>query len=141
MADCVGKCRLLPPEYPVGQDVVIGKGTAQQIFAHVVAVYLELGVDAHDIADKIEIAERDPRFKRIYGNAAQDIRNTIAFIEKEMGVKWDWEAYFECAKRVNKITRNRLAWLEVNSTPYPQFVGAVFSLYNCTNYMGNCGRI
>ena len=72
--------------------------------------------------------------------AAQDIRNTIAFIEKEMGVKWDWEAYFECAKRVNKITRNRLAWLEVNSTPYPQFVGAVFSLYNCTNYMGNCGR-
>jgi hypothetical protein len=33
-----------------------------------------------------------------------------------------------------------MAWLEINSTPYPQFVGAPFSLYNDTNYMGNCGR-
>ena len=37
-------------------------------------------------------------------------------------------------------TRNRWEWLDVNCTPYPQFVGAVFSLYNNTNYMGNCGR-
>ena len=28
----------------------------------------------------------------------------------------------------------------MNSTPFPQFVGAPFSLYNDTNYMGNCGR-
>ena len=72
--------------------------------------------------------------------AAQDMKNAIAFVEEKMGVKWDWKAYFECAKRVNETTRNRWEWLEVNSTPHPQFVGAVFSLYNDTNYMGNCGR-
>ena len=72
--------------------------------------------------------------------AAQDIRNVIAFVEKHTGQKWDWTHYFECAKRVNDATRNRLAWLEMNSTHYPQFVGAPFSLYNDTNYMGNCGR-
>lgn len=72
--------------------------------------------------------------------AAQDIKKVIAFIEEKTGAKWDWTAYFECAKRVNDTTRNRLTWLEINSTPYPQFVGAPFSLYNDTNYMGNCGR-
>lgn len=72
--------------------------------------------------------------------AAQDIRNAIAFVEEHTGEKWDWDYYFECAKRVNDATRNRVAWLEMNSTPYPQFVGAPFSLYNDTNYMGNCGR-
>ena len=72
--------------------------------------------------------------------AANDVRAAIKFIEEKTGEKWDWNAYFECAKRVNDTTRNRVSWLEVNSTPYPQFVGAVFSLYNDTNYMGNCGR-
>ena len=72
--------------------------------------------------------------------AAQDIKNAIAFIEEHTGQKWDWKAYFECAKRVNDATRKRQAWLDINSTPYPQFVGAPFSLYNDTNYMGNCGR-
>ena len=28
----------------------------------------------------------------------------------------------------------------INSTPYPQFFGSVFSHYNDTNYMGNSGR-
>ena len=72
--------------------------------------------------------------------AAQDIKNAIAFVEEHTGQHWDWSHYFECAKRVNDTTRNRLAWLEMNSTPFPQFVGAPFSLYNDTNYMGNCGR-
>ena len=72
--------------------------------------------------------------------AAEDMKAAIAFIEEQTGAKWDWKAYFECAKRVNQTTRDRLEWLEVNSTNYPQFVGAVFSLYNDTNYMGNCGR-
>ena len=72
--------------------------------------------------------------------AANDIKKAIAFIEEQTGEKWDWTHYFECAKRVNQTTRNRVAWLEINSTPYPQFIGATFSLYNDTNYMGNCGR-
>ena len=72
--------------------------------------------------------------------AAEDIKKAIAFVEEKTGAKWDWPTYFEAAKRVNQTTRNRLEWLEINSTNYPQFVGAVFSLYNDTNYMGNCGR-
>jgi hypothetical protein len=72
--------------------------------------------------------------------AAEDIKKAIAFVEEHTGDKWDWDHYFECAQRVNDATRKRLAWLEINSTAYPQFVGAPFSLYNDTNYMGNCGR-
>ena len=72
--------------------------------------------------------------------AAEEVKRAIAFIEEKTGEKWDWKAYFAAAKRVNLTTRNRLEWLDVNSTPYPQFFGAVFSLYNDTNYMGNCGR-
>ena len=72
--------------------------------------------------------------------AAQDRRKAIAFVEEQTGEKWDWKNYFECAKRVNETTRKRLEWLEVNSSPYPQFVGAPFSLFNDTDYMGNGGR-
>jgi len=72
--------------------------------------------------------------------AAEDQRRAVAFIEEQTGEKWDWPHYFECAKRVNKTTRDRLTWMEINSSPYPQFVGAVFSLFNDTDYMGNCGR-
>ena len=72
--------------------------------------------------------------------AAEDIKKAIAFVEEHTGQKWDWDAYFTCAKRVNDATRRRLAQLEINSSDYPQFFGAVFSLYKDTNYMGNCGR-
>ena len=72
--------------------------------------------------------------------AAEDMKAAIKFVEEQTGAKWDWDNYFKCAKRVNNTTRLRWEWLEVNSTPYPQFFGAVFSLYNDTNYMGNCGR-
>lgn len=72
--------------------------------------------------------------------AAEDVKHAISFIEEHTGHKWDWDAYFACAKRINNTTRNRMEWLDINSTPYPQFVGAVFSLYNDTNFMGNGGR-
>ena len=72
--------------------------------------------------------------------AAEDMKACIKWVEEQMDVKWDWDAYFECIKRVNATTRMRWSWLEVNSTPYPQFYGAVFSLFNDTDYMGNCGR-
>ena len=72
--------------------------------------------------------------------AAEDMKAAIKFVEDQTGAKWDWKAYFECAKRVNQTTRDRWEWLQINSTDYPQFFGSVFSLYNDTNYMGNCGR-
>ena len=73
--------------------------------------------------------------------AAQEIRNAIAFIEQHTGAKWDWDYYFECAKRVNYATKCRLEWLEMNKTPYPQVFGSNLALYTETNYMAICGKI
>lgn len=95
----------------------------------------EYGIPTFQLAAPIRFKADD-----VQKYAAEDMKKAIAFIEEHTGAKWNWEAYFEAAKRVNIATRNRWEWLDVNSTPYPQFVGAVFSLYNDTNYMGNCGR-
>lgn len=95
----------------------------------------DYGIPTFQLAAPIRFKSED-----VQKYAAEDIKKAIAFIEDKTGAKWDWKHYFECAKRVNNTTRNRLEWLDINSTPYPQFVGAVFCLYNDTNYMGNCGR-
>lgn len=95
----------------------------------------DYGIPTYQMAAPIRFKSED-----VQEYAANEVKKTIDFIEKKMGVKWDWDAYFACAKRVNLTTRNRWEWLDVNSTPYPQFVGAVFSLYNNTNFLGNCGR-
>lgn len=95
----------------------------------------EYGIPTHQLVAPMRHKEAD-----VQDYAAQDMKDTIKWIEEKTGAKWNWDAYFECAKRVNQTTRNRWEWLEINSTPYPQFVGCVFSLYNDTNYMGNCGR-
>ena len=73
--------------------------------------------------------------------AAQEIRNAIAFIEEHTGEKWDWDYYFECAKRVNYATKCRLEWLEMSKSPYPQVFGSNLALYNETNYMAISGRL
>ncbi len=86
------------------------------------------------------VAPMRHREEDVQDYAAEDMKKAIAFVEEHTGQKWDWAHYFECAKQVNDATRKRLAQLEINSTPYPQFFGSVFSLYNDTNYMGNCGR-
>ena len=74
-------------------------------------------------------------------DAAQEIRNAIAFIEEHTGEKWDWKAYFECAERVNYATKCRLEWLEMNKTDYPQVFGSNLALYTETNYMAICGKV
>ena len=73
--------------------------------------------------------------------AAQEIRNAIAFIEEHTGEKWDWDYYFECAKRVNYATKCRLEWLEMSKSPYPQVFGSNLALYTETNYMAISGRL
>ena len=73
--------------------------------------------------------------------AAQEIKNAIAFIEEHTGEKWDWNAYFECAKRVNYATKCRVEWLEMNKTEYPQVFGSNLALYTETNYMAICGKV
>ncbi len=73
--------------------------------------------------------------------SAQEIRNCIAFIEEHTGAKWDWDYYFECAKRVNESTRHRQEWLDISKTQYPQVFGSNLALYTETNYMAICGKL
>lgn len=73
--------------------------------------------------------------------AAQEIRNAIKFIEEHTGEKWDWNAYFECAKRFNAETRERIEWMEMSRTDYPQVFGANLALYAETTYMAIGGKV
>ena len=97
---------------------------------------LEDGVPVFQLAAPLRHREDD-----VQEYAAQEIRNAIAFIEEHTGAKWDWEAYFECAKRVNLATRCRQEWLDMNKTEYPQVFGSNLALYTETNYMAICGRV
>ena len=95
----------------------------------------QYGIPTFQLATPLRHQEPD-----VLDYAAEQIKQAIAFIEEHTGEKWDWKVYFESARRVNVATQCRNAQLEINSSPYPQFFGAVFSLYNDTNYMGNSGR-
>ena len=97
---------------------------------------LEDGVPVFQLAAPLRHREDD-----VQEYAAQEIRNAIAFVEKHTGVKWDWKAYFECAKRVNYATKCRMEWLDMNRTDYPQVFGSNLALYTETNYMAICGRV
>ncbi len=73
--------------------------------------------------------------------AAQEIRNAIKFIEEQTGEKWDWDAYFECAKRINIGARECSEWLEMSKTDYPQVIGNNILLYRETEYMAIAGKV
>ena len=70
MTHGVGEGGLLAPEDVVRQQVVLFKGVAQEVFAHVVGVDLHGRVDAHDVLHKIQVAEGHPGFQRVGGDAA-----------------------------------------------------------------------
>ena len=97
---------------------------------------LEDGIPVFQLAAPLRHREDD-----VQDYAAQEIKNAIAFIEEHTGEKWDWKAYFECAKRVNYATKCRLEWLEMNKTDYPQVFGSNLALYTETNYMAICGKV
>lgn len=97
---------------------------------------LEDGIPVFQLAAPLRHREDD-----VQEYAANEIKNAIAFIEKHTGQKWDWDYYFECAKRVNESTRHRMAWLDMNKTEYPQVFGSNLALYTETNYMAICGKI
>ena len=58
MADRIGERRLFAVENVVRQIVAL-KRVAEQILALAVFVELPLGIDGHDVLDKIEVSERD----------------------------------------------------------------------------------
>ncbi len=97
---------------------------------------LEEGVPCFQLVAPLRHREDD-----VQEYAAQEMRNCIAFIEEKTGHKWDWDYYFECAKRVNESTRHRQDWLDMNKTDYPQVFGSNLALYTETNYMAICGKV
>lgn len=96
---------------------------------------LEDGIPVFQLAAPLRHRNED-----VQEYAAQEIRNAIAFIEEHTGAKWDWDYYFECAKRINLATRHRLEWLDYNKTNYPQMPGMLLTLYGETNYLGVGGK-
>ncbi len=73
--------------------------------------------------------------------AAQEVRNAIKFIEEQTGEKFDWDYYFECAKRINIGARECQNWLDMTKTDYPQVVGNNILLYRETEYMAIAGKV
>lgn len=76
----------------------------------------------------------------VHQYAAEEILNAIAFIEKNTGEKFDWNAFFESMKRFNKETEHLLEWYEVSRSAYPQFTDNSLSLYRYAVYMAAGGR-
>ena len=98
--------------------------------------YEEEGIPVFQIAAPLRHTEDG-----VQEYAAQEIRNAIKFIEDCTGEKWDWNAYFQNAKRFNEETRHRVEWMEISRTDYPQVIGANLALYSETTYMAVAGRV
>ena len=77
MAHSVGKRRLLAPQDALGQDAVRLKRLADEVFAHVVSVHLQLGIDAHRVMHKRQVAKGHARLQRVDGDAPIGAQHVI----------------------------------------------------------------
>ena len=77
MADRVRERRLFPPEYSVRQIPEALEGVAEKVLSLTVFVDLHLRVETHHVFNKVEVAERHPRLKRIHRNAAVCPQNVV----------------------------------------------------------------
>lgn len=94
------------------------------------------GIPVHQLATPLRHTEPG-----VQEYAAQEVRNAIKFIEEQTGEKFDWDYYFECAKRINIGARECSEWLEITKTDYPQVVGNNILLYRETEYMAIAGKV
>ncbi|MBQ1608424.1 MAG: 2-hydroxyacyl-CoA dehydratase, partial [Lachnospiraceae bacterium] len=94
------------------------------------------GIPVHQLATPLRHTEPG-----VQEYAAQEVRNAIAFIEEQTGEKFDWDYYFECAKRINIGARECSEWLELTKTDYPQVIGNNILLYRETEYMAIAGKV
>ena len=94
------------------------------------------GIKVHQLAVPLRHTEDG-----VQDYAAQEVRNAIAFIEEQTGEKFDWDAYFECAKRINIGAHECAEWLELTKTDYPQVIGNNILLYRETEYMAIAGKV
>lgn len=63
VANGVRKGGLLPPDYALRDQPLAREGPAQEVFAHAVAVQLELRVYGHDVAHEVQVPEGYARFQ------------------------------------------------------------------------------
>lgn len=70
VAHGVGEGGFLPPEDALGQEAVLLKGVAEQVFPHAVGVPLHLRVQGHDVFHEIQVAEGNPGLQGVDGDAA-----------------------------------------------------------------------
>lgn len=94
------------------------------------------GIPVHQLATPLRHTEPG-----VQEYAAQEVRNAIKFIEEQTGEKFDWDYYFECAKRINIGARECSEWLELTKTDYPQVIGNNILLYRETEYMAIAGKV
>lgn len=71
----------------------------------------------------------------IFDYAVDEIKDAIAFVEKQTGEKWDWSAYFENMRLFNENTRSFLEIMELAKTDYPQVPENIYALHRDVYYM------
>ena len=72
--------------------------------------------------------------------STQELKNAIAFIEKEYGVKYDWNALFERAKHMNEQNTIELEKWDYFKTPYSALVGIAETLYRLYSWASVNGQ-
>ena len=68
--------------------------------------------------------------------AVHNLKGCIEFIEKNYGVKWDWDAFWKNAEDYNRSTQAVIDKWDINCTDYPQVCGAALSLTREYEFQG-----
>ena len=72
--------------------------------------------------------------------STQMLKDAIAFIEKEYGVKYDWNALFKRAEQMNEQNTIELEKWEIFKTPYSALGGIAESLYRLYSWASVNGQ-
>lgn len=72
--------------------------------------------------------------------STQVLRDAIAFIQENYGVKYDWEALFARAEHMNEQNRIELEKWELFKTPYSALCGIAESLYRLYSWASVNGQ-
>ena len=72
--------------------------------------------------------------------STQELKDAIDFIEKEYGVKYDWDALFARAKHMNEQNTIELEKWDYFKTPYSALVGIAETLYRLYSWASVNGQ-
>lgn len=72
--------------------------------------------------------------------STQVLKDCIAFIEKEYGVKYDWDNLFKHAALMNEQNRIELEKWDIMKTPYSSLVGIAETLYRLYQWAAANGQ-